>query len=403
MGPLGLYVIFYIIFIFLTKDKLNKCVFLCTLCLFLTSSLASIYVHRFYYQSYPIYWHAAIYHCIMLYMLLYPLQRFDRLKGYRLPKSNERLVTTFAVIIVSLLLVKILYDASRVSLETLLTDVHSLRHNLSDQTNIESNPFIRYFNFFAGQYWGVALALAFYFMQHYPQKRLLIYLLLLSSLEVVISGLVVAAREYLIKYIYLFFILYFWFSTTISLKWKKKMRTAFIILGALFISVFVLITVLRFSGSTTFGSPMASVLSYLGQSNIFFSSFFEEFPHGATGGAMRFPIFAGTSMSTFNVNDNIYSNIQLNSFATTIGSWYFEVGYIWTIIITLIHYLVFSHVGKCRITVFKLIYIVWIYDFIFSCMFFYNEVLNKSRILSILFIVFFDFISSVKMNKYRYN
>lgn len=393
MNLLYLYVIFYILFFFFTKNKSRKVVFSCTLLMYLSSSLAAVYLHNDMYEGNPIYFSATIYHIFMFYLLLKPLQRYDKLKGYYLPQTDERILNIFAFVVISLCLIKMYFDIQNVNIALLLMDVGSLRESLVDGDFIESSPIVRYLNYFAGQYWSIALVLAFYYMQHHPQKRVFIILLLLSSLGVIVSGICVAAREYLIKYIYLFLILLYWFSSSMQHKWKKTLMTTVIILGGLFISFFLLITFLRFGDSSTSDSMFESLLSYLGQGYIYFSSYFDEFPNGATGGAVNFPLFAGKSMSAFNLDDQVSSSVPLNVFSTTIGTWYFEVGFIWTIIITVIHYFVFVHIGKSRITIFKLIYIIWIYDFIFSCMFFYNEVLNGSRILSILLILLVERIS----------
>lgn len=404
MELLYLYILFYLLFILFTKNKSKKVIFLCTLTMYLSSSIASIYIYDIMYKGYPIILEAVVFHIMMLFLLLFPLQKYDQYKYINLPREDDKKLKIFSIIIISLCLFKMFFDIQNINLNILLSDVQSLRNALTEGSFRESNAIIRYFNFFASQYWGVALVLAFYYMRYYPHKKRLITLLLISSLGVIVSGLVVAAREYLIKYIFLFLILTYWFTSSISSYWKRKIRMSFIVLSGVFISFFLLITFLRFGETSTYDSPLDSMFSYFGQGYIHFSTYFTEFEDGLTKGAIRFPFFAGKSVSAYDLNEIFYTDAGLNSFPTTIGSWYLEVGFIWTIIITLIHFFVFIHIGKSKFTIFKLIYVIWIYDFIFSCMFFYNEVLNGSRILSILLIIIFErisFNSSKKINIYR--
>ena len=390
MELLYLYILFYLLFILFTKNKSKKGIFLCTLIMYLSSSIASLYIYNTFYKGYPILLEAVIYHILMLFLLLYPLQRFDKYKYLELPKVDYKKISFLSNVIIVLCLFKMVLDLQNININLLFSNVDSLRNALTEGSFIDSNVFFRYIKFFAGQYWSIALVLAFYYMRHFPQKKITITLLLISSLEVIVSGFVVAAREYLIKYVFLFFILMYWYSSSITFQWKRKIRLSFFVLGALFVSFFLIITFLRFGEMSTFDSPLDSMFSYLGQGYIHFSTYFTEFEDGLTKGAIRFPFFAGQSLSAYNLNEIFYTDAGLNSFPTTIGSWYLEVGFIWTIIITLLHNCIFRRIGNKKVSVFNLIYIIWIYDFIFSCMFFYNEVLNGSRILSILLIVVFE-------------
>lgn len=403
MRLLYLYTVFYLIFIIFIKDKSRKVVFVSTLTIYMFSSVAAIHVYDAMYKGFPIMLNAVTYHIIMLFLLLYPLRKFDKYRYVRFPKDDDKKIKILSIIIIVSSLLKILFDIQNVNLNVLLSDVQSLRQSLTEGSFRDSNTLIRYLKYFAGQYWSVALVLAFYYMRYYPQKKIYILLLLASSLSVIVSGFVVAAREYLIKYLYVFLILTYWLAPSISHQWGRILKKFIVLLGTIFIVFFLVITFLRFGESSSYNSPMDSMLSYFGQGYIHFSTFFAEFEDGLTQGAIRFPLFAGKHMSSFNLNEIFYTDASLNAFPTTIGSWYFEVGYVWTIIITIIHYLLFTHIGNSPPTIFKLIYVIWIYEFIFSSIFFYNEVLNGSRVVSILFIIIFEKIPynpySVKVKK----
>lgn len=391
MNLLYIYILFYVVFILFTRQKSKKVVFVSILTMYLCSSIAALYIYGIMYQGAPIVLSAIAFHIAMLFLLLYPLQKFDKIRFVDIPKEKMKEIDMFSIIIIVLCLIKIFYDIQNIDIGILLSDVQSLRNSLIEGQYRSSNVILRYLCFFAGQYWSIALVLAFYYMRHYPHKSLLIALLFISSLGVIVSGLTVAAREYLIKYVFLFLVLTYWFLPTIMSRWRRTIRTLLFVFGGFFVSFFLLITFLRFGDNSHYAyTPLESLLSYLGQGYIYFSSYFLEFPEGATGGAVKFPFFVGRSISAFNLEDVVYSNVTLNTFSTTIGSWVLDVGIYWTVIITLIHFFIFKRVGNKRVTVFTLIYIIWIYDFIFSAMFFYNETLNGSRIMSILFVVIFE-------------
>lgn len=389
-----IYIVFFVFFIFFTKNKSKKVVYIATIAMYLLSSMSALWIYNISYQGTPIVMNAVLFHIAMLFLLLYPLQRFDMVKYIGVIKTPEIKIRLLTVIVILLSLISIYSDIQNINLQTLLADVQSLRTSLIEGEFRKTNAILRYLNYFAGQYWSIALCLAFYYMMYYPKKRMLIVLLLISSLSVIVSGVAVAAREYLIKYLYLFFILTYWTYGQISVKWNRLIKKVAIVFVCVFTSFFLVITLLRFGESSSYSdSPMHSLLSYYGQGFINFSSIFSEFPNGATGGALKFPFFVGKYMSGYNINDIVVTDISLNSFSTTIGSWVFDVGIIWTVIITFIHFFIFKHIGKRRVTIFNLIYIVWIYDFIFSCLFFYNEVINGTRIVTILLIVLYEKLS----------
>lgn len=394
MRLIYIYIIFFVFFVLFTKNKAKKVVFVVTLTMYLFSSISALWIYNVDYQGTPILIEAVIFHIVMFFLLLYPLQRFDKVKYVGISPTPEKKLRWLAVIVISLSLIEIYSDIQNINMQTLISDVNNLRSSLMEGAFRETNVILRYLNYFAGQYWGIALCLAFYYIMYYPNKRILIVLLLISSLSVIVSGIVVAAREYLIKYLYLFLILTYWFYEQMSVKWRRTIRISVIVFASAFISFFLFITILRFGESSSYSSsPIHSLLSYYGQGVINFSSIFSEFPNGATGGALKFPFFVGKSMTAYNINDTVVTDVNLNSFSTTIGSWVFDVGIIWTVIITFIHFFIFKHIGKRRVTIFNLIYIVWIYDFIFSCLFFYNEVINGTRIVTILLIVLYEKLS----------
>ena len=106
-------------------------------------------------------------------------------------------------------------------------------------------------------------------------------------------------------------------------------------------------------------------------------------------GSMMFPAFASETMSAFDQNDSINTNIELNSFSTTLGSWLIDGGGIFAAAVAIVFYLLFRLVIRMKMSFFKLYFIVMFCDYIFSYPFFFSDVINVTRIISILFVVIF--------------
>ena len=123
----------------------------------------------------------------------------------------------FSIFIIIISFIAILYNLKYVDLNLALTDSSELRYLLTEGDWLyEKNVVLRYLVFFAGKYWSIALCLFFYYLRFYPRKQLFIILLFIASLGCVVSGIKVAAREYLLKYLYLFFIIIaFFFKHTV--------------------------------------------------------------------------------------------------------------------------------------------------------------------------------------------
>ena len=395
MPLLLIYPIVYSLFFIFTKNKKQHLFALSFIGLYILAGVAACQIHGTMDYTRDVYLSAIIFHCIMSLLLLLPLVKIRETAIKDVARVDPFILRSLAFVIIVSSLIKIASDIPNVNFALMLKNVHELRTDLVAGTFIEKNIFIRYVNFFAGGYWSVALVLAFYYMKYHPQRKLVILLLLISSLSVIVSGFVVAAREYLLKYIMLLGILTIAFFPALNNSWKSRLRRFLILSLLAFGAFFVIITLLRFGeGSGSNSSAIDSVLSYLGQGQVNFSQVYHLFPDGLTGGRIKFPIFVGESLSAFNLNDVFYVDYQLNTFSTTIGCWIIEVGIFVTVLITILHYFIFRHVAKSKMTIFTLIYILWIYDFMFSSVFFYNENLNGSRVVAILFIVFLDFFSS---------
>jgi oligosaccharide repeat unit polymerase len=331
---------------------------------------------------------AIIYHILMLLLLILPLQNFDKYAYSKTEIIPEIKLRPFVYILVIISIISIFDSIQYISFDNILNDIVGVR-----QSQVEINPLqgtlLGYVTYYARIYWSIALILMFYYLAYYPSKKIIILLLFISSLSQVIESFTIAGRDIVLKYIFIFIILILFFRFKLPKKVKKNIYTLFIIIVCSFASFFVLISLLRWDlNSTAKISTSESLLSYLGQPLLYFSGFFQNFAtDGATGGSIHFPLFAyGDITSRHNLNNEVMANIQLNTFATSIGTWVFELGALLASIIAIIHSILIYHLKRKKNTIFTIIYIVWVFEFIFFSYFYYVYTINLGFIASILFV-----------------
>lgn len=359
--------------------------------MYLLSAISSLYL--FYnvpeFMKKPVYWDAVIYHLIFTFLLLAPVKKIDEIKSVSIPRiKNTNFFHLFTMVVIVLCLMSIKLAWQNIDFAAVFNEANSLRVFERESGTLEA-----YIRFFGTRYYSLALVLAFYYILHEPHKKTLIILLFVCSLSSVISGMQVAAREYLIKYIYLAGVLFLICKNGISKSWNRRIVIMGSIVAFLGIAMFMFISISRFgedSALTMDDSTMDSLLRYYGMGFVNFSERFHAFfiPVKAVG-SMMFPAFASETMSAFDQNDSINTNIELNSFSTTLGSWLIDGGGIFAAAVAIVFYLLFRLVIRMKMSFFKLYFIVMFCDYIFSYPFFFSDVINVTRIISILFVVIF--------------
>jgi len=375
------------------------------LCFFFLGAVSACYI-RFLpnldFISIPLSLTAMLYHCIMLYLLLAPFKSYDDFSCKYFRKSNLFIEAGLVFTIIPISLYYIYLSVNHLNLNMIMVDVTSMR-GLLVETSEELGTLNTYLKAFCTTFHGMALSIAFYYMIYKPEKQLLIMLLILCSMAQVIHSLNFAAREYVIKYIFVAFMLFTLLKNKISIGWLLRIKRFIFILSGMAILFFSIVTIVRFTMSDRYNNPLDSVLSYLGQGFIYFSQRFTDFPNGIFGGAQSFPIFTGGEKAdVYNINSIVNSDYFLNSFSTTIGSWIMDCGIFYTTIACIIHSLIFRYIGKFSLDIFTLYYLIYAYEFIFSCLFFYNDTIGKLRVETFLFIALLDIINRqlVKISNY---
>lgn len=345
------------------------------------------------YASMPLSFVAIIYHCLTLCLIIKPFSRFERYKFEDFGKHNSVIIYSLIGVIIPISLYYIYLSVSSINLGMIVQDVSSMRQQLIEN-EVETGTLNTYLKAFSNTFHGMALSIAFYFILKGSHNKILIIILLICSMSQVINSLNFAAREYIIKYLFVFMMLFCLFKERISSEWKKLLIKIFIVCGGIGGALFIMVTIFRFTESDNYDNPLTSVFAYLGQGFVNFSQRFIDFPDGFFGGSRFFPLFSENERaSVYNLNSIISSDYSLNTFSTSIGSWIVDCGIFWATIITIIYSSLFRIFGKLKLNIFTLYYIIYAYEFIFSCLFFFNDTIGKLRVETFAFVVLLDIIN----------
>lgn len=400
MTILLIYPIFFIFLFWLSKKTHLASTYKMILCLFLLGAISACYIRvrpNLDFMTIPLNTIAIIYHCIMLSVLLYPFKGFDDIGHKTFQQTTSLIENCLVYTIIPISLYYIALSISQLNINMILVDVTSMRDSLIESYG-ETGTLNTYLKAFCTTFHGMALSIAFYYMIYKPEKRLLIIILLLCSMAQVIHSLNSAAREYIIKYIFVVFMLLLLLKDKISYIWLSKFKRFIIVLSGLAILFFSIVTIVRFTVSDRYNNPLDSIFSYLGQGFVYFSQRFTDFPDGIFGGAQSFPIFTGGEKAdVYNINSIVNSDYFLNSFSTTIGSWVMDCGIFFTTIACIVHSFFFKSISNLKLNIFTLYYLTYAYEFIFSCLFFYNDTIGKLRLETFALIIVLHFIDSKVM------
>lgn len=400
MWLIFLYPIFWVIVFARIRDKDTHKVYCSIILLFLLSALASCYLvyNTEEYANNPLDFIAISYHLLMMWLLLKSVKSYDNMHYKFIMPVPNKILMPFSIAIILIMLSYISLNISQVNINALLTDAQSLRSVLYEEQHVSS--YIRYINYLGETYSVIPLALMFYFMCYAPNRKVLIYVLFICSLGQAIISLSAAGREYILKYIFVFSILFYLVGNNLSRIWFKRLKIILLIILIGFGAIFLLITYMRFTYTRDISSTQ-TILSYLGQGNVYFSERFLTFPDGIypEKGQRTFPlIFGNSNYGSYNLNDIIVTDVRLNVFATGIGTWLGDAGIFLTFIFTLFFSFIYKKIGDINnYNVFTIIYFALVFEQVFSLLFFFHGSWNGTRVLSILIIILLDLFSRRKI------
>ena len=401
INPIWLYPITFLLLILMQKDKKKHPIYMIILFMYLLSSASSVYLTytESYFKSIDVTLFPVIYHIVVTFWLLAPFSKIDNKKISQIrPIHNIDVFRIFTYFIIFLCFTSIIDSYQHIDLYAMLYESSSLREDFGATGSITLFNYLKYFGRMA---YEVALVLSFYYIVYYPQKKLLIILLLISSLAAVIDGMTVAGREYVIKYSFLFVIMFLLCKGKFSKSWNRTLITIGSVLFSFGIFVFVMISISKFgmrqAGFFDQDTTTESFFSYYGMGFVNFSAYFKQFaftPSQIPVGSIHFPFFAGSSTSVFQLGDRIRTQIQLNTFATSPGGLLTEGGFFFVTFIVLLWGLLLRFVMTSKLTVYKLYFIILFSDYAFSYIFFFNDVYNGARVFFLLLIVLLDYLEA---------
>ena len=378
------------------KSKERRLVYQTVLLIFLLSSAASVWLvyESEDFTNSEISIEAVVYHIPLLWLLITPIKSFEKKGGVVLTKSSNGFIIPFTGFVIFMMLIYIFTGIQDVSINALATEAQELRDNLEvDYYN--GNVFLSYLAYYDKIYSVVPLVLMFYYIKFMPKNYIVILLLLFCSMATAILSLREAAREYIVKLMFVSLSLYLLLrDNNISMKWKKKLKKIFIVLGVIAMLLFITITYMRFTFTREIGATESSV-GYLGQGFVNFSEKYDNYPDGVyrEKGKRVFPIIFGTSSSNA-TNQPKHKNIRLDIFSTGIGTWLGDCGRFITVIMVLLFSYLFRIIGRIKeINVFTLIYYALVYEMTFSLLFFYHGAWNIGKVSSIILLILLDVFS----------
>jgi oligosaccharide repeat unit polymerase len=235
-----------------------------------------------------------------------------------------------------------IYDSINLLRKTSGMGIVEMRYAYNQRVLYDSRTglLISYVKNLASILYPICIFFFFYIIHYYPSKILFATLLIISSLSIGVHGLTIAGRDSMVQWIIMFGCNYLLFKHLITKYLKRKILLIGSFLIIISSVVIVFITMQRFGDRPK--DVVDSSLSYFGQGFINFSKYFELFPDGSFFGKMTFPALFPVEerVSPANVNDNFPGiSFFLNVFPTMIGSFYMDFGYLGTIVLSLLIFL----------------------------------------------------------------
>lgn len=318
---------------------------------------------------------AVLYHCICLFLFIYPIVWFSNKynRNLRMPDSTGiKIFTYFLITLGFLSIIAILPKLSTVFSADDLRVARNM-YNYGMLHEERDGGILAYIGSIGGTMAYFALFMFFYYLCYYPKKKLIIALLFIASFADLLTSLSIVGRGGVVRWLFMFSFMFFFFRDQLDRILMRKMIRYVLIFSLPFIIVFGLITVSRFDNREY--SIVFSILSYLGQGFIYFSYNFDQFFDSTFHGRLNFPIlFPGESVSR-RLSEAIYTDYNLNTFSTFVGSFYKDVGFYTTLLIAVIYriWALFSfQVSKNANTLSKIVLFIVITQVVLNGLFYFT-------------------------------
>lgn len=336
---------------------------------FLSSVTANYLYYNNYYNDFEninITIHSVLYHFFCLFLFIegfYQIEKVTKIE-FLYVSFNKLFFLLILLLILSLISI---YDSVNLLKKVYSLSINELRfaYNQRELYAPRTGMMISYLKGISNISFPICVFFFFYFSLYYPTKFFLSILWIIASLSIVVASLTIAGRDSIVQWIMMFVCNYFLFKPLMTKNMKR--RILLIGFGPIIISaiIIVLISIQRFGENPK--DLINSSLSYFGQGFINFSKYFELFHNGSFFGRMTFPALfpVDQQISPANLNVN-FPNISfdLNIFATLIGDFYLDFGYLGTILLSILIFFFFLLMkylySYCLINYFLFIFILQI-------------------------------------------
>lgn len=403
-----LYLLFFSFLFFLNYRKHGFTPSTFIISIYLLSSVMSLLL-LYYYQIFDeerISLIAIIFHIICLYLFLSPIIYFGNININEIKFPPYRILRYLIWTIILLSLISIVVSWSKLKIVFAFEEISEARRLYNARELYDEDRNIYTYLGAIGHHLSIfAMFFFFYFIIFYPQKKIIQLLLFISSFAIVFSNLSTAGRDGIVRWGFFMIFAFSIFKKNISARAKKYIYTLSLIAGIPIVSIFVIITQSRFGERN--GGVLQSIASYIGQSFPIFSYNFNQFMDGTAGGRINFPFLFPISQrrSLNNLNDYFYADYNLNTFSTFVGSFYFDLGLLKTLLFALFFYFIFTYYYKFhkpRASFVKMMSFIILYQIMLLGIFyymFYSTTVTNTLLLLIAIAVFLQY----KSANYRYS
>jgi hypothetical protein len=406
---LGVYILIFLIYILSVPGIKKKPLYRFILLFYLGSMLTAFFLWNFT-SDFTLYhglsFTAILYHSVVLMFMLYPMRyydvKLDPSNLYSIPYSKIAPFIFFLIGISSISIYTSILIIKDYSLDNILEIRNAIMIEGEGRELKPSGSLLSHITQMASEYSFITLLLAFYSVIKYPQKKLIIILLFLSSSAYLFYNLEIGGREAFVRYGIDLIIFYFIFRNSLKLSLRRKIRNSILFMFIIILLAAISVSLARFGNNQklVFGT-----LGYYGQGFILFSDVFQEFSiDGLTNGKRIFgAFFSNSPISSFNLNQQFSTNIALNSFSTFVGSFVGDLGAIKAIIpYTLFFYFCILVNKVDSRSIFFYIYVLWIVRFFIGGIFYWIDDFSMlSRIFYILIILVLHLLYTQSKTKYQ--
>lgn len=336
---------------------------------------------------------AIVFHCFCLYFFLYPVIYISNNIGtdFKYPTYTGWMLLNYFIIFISIF--------TFISLLPKIRDIFSsddlrLARSLYNhgQLHEEETGVISYLGGVGSTFAYFAFFQFFYCLTRYPQKRVLLIVLFICSFTDALTSLSAVGRGGIMRWVMMALFFYFLFRNDLSITLRKNIKKWGIIASFPGLFVFWLITFSRF---TDRDYPVyIYMFDYIGQPFLYFSYIFDTFFEPTFGGRINFPIFFSDDRLAGPLNDEVYTDYNLNTFSTFIGSFYKDIGFYGTLLLSFSFYLLCRFLFELKTrgnSFYKLSIFIFISQVVIHGIFYYQYA-GTTKIRGLLLLIFLSII-----------